>query len=61
MQIKQSRRFIEKKTHDANENDLVIFAGDFNANGPTHVKGSRSYKEHLKDRVSFLLLFKVLI
>lgn len=52
MQIKAARRYIEKKTATAGENDLVMFAGDFNANGPTHIKGQKSYKEHLNGRVS---------
>ena len=30
---------------------MVIFAGDFNANGPTNIKGQKSYKEHLHGRV----------
>jgi hypothetical protein len=52
MQIKSARRYIEKKTGNAPETDVVIFAGDFNANGPTHIRGSKSYKEQFKDRVS---------
>jgi len=24
---------VEEKTNDAHENDMIIFAGDFNANG----------------------------
>jgi|LauGreDrversion4_2_1035121.scaffolds.fasta_scaffold319785_2 hypothetical protein len=52
MQIKQARNYIERKTANVPETDLVIFAGDFNANGPTHIKGQKSYKEHLRGRVS---------
>ncbi len=47
MQIKSARRYIEKKTAKCGENDLVIFAGDFNANGPTNIPGAKSYKENL--------------
>jgi hypothetical protein len=54
MQIKSARRYIEKKTGNAPETDVVIFAGDFNANGPTHIGGSKSYKEQFKDRVRYL-------
>ena len=58
MQIKAARRYIEKKTGDVPETDLVIFAGDFNANGPTHIGGSKSYKEQFKDRVSYFGLIQ---
>ena len=54
MQIKSARRYIEKKTGKAPETDLVIFVGDFNANGPTHIRGSKSYKEQFNDRVRYL-------
>jgi hypothetical protein len=52
LQIKSARRYIEKKTAKCGENDLVIFAGDFNANGPTNIQGAKSYKENLQGRVS---------
>jgi hypothetical protein len=51
MQIKSARRYIEKKTATVPDTDLVIFAGDFNANGQTHIEGQKSYKEHLNGRV----------
>ncbi len=44
LQIKSARRYIEKKTAKCGEHDLVIFAGDFNANGPTNIPGQKSYK-----------------
>ena len=44
-QIKAARRYVEKKTQGAGENDLIIFAGDFNANGPTNIPKAKSYKE----------------
>jgi hypothetical protein len=54
-QLKAARRFVERKTENAGENDLIIFAGDFNACGPTNVKEAKSYKEHLKQWVSNIL------
>ena len=44
LQIKSARRYIEKKTAKCGEHDLVMFAGDFNANGPTNIPGQKSYK-----------------
>jgi hypothetical protein len=38
---------VEKKTIGISESELVIFAGDFNANGPTFKKGAKNYIEHL--------------
>ena len=34
------------------ENDLIIFGGDFNANGPTNVKDAKVYKDSLMKYVS---------
>jgi hypothetical protein len=33
MQLRLARKYIERKTNDAGDDDLIIFAGDFNANG----------------------------
>ena len=52
MQLRASRRYIETKTENVDENDLIIFAGDFNANGPTDVKDAKSYKQSLMGKVS---------
>ena len=49
--MKHSRKYIEEKTAKAGENDLIIFAGDFNSNGPTNIKEAKSYTEHLKSFV----------
>ena len=51
MQIKKARKYVEEKTAGAGENDLIIFAGDFNACGPTNVSGAKSYKESLMNLV----------
>lgn len=47
MQIKHARMYVEERTADKGENDLVIFSGDFNANGPTFKQGAKNYIEHL--------------
>lgn len=55
MQLKHARAYIEEKIDGVNPNDLVMFAGDFNCNGPTLKKGAKNYIEHLQGRVSRML------
>ena len=49
--MKAARRYVEKKTENAGKNDLIIFAGDFNCNGPTNIPEAKSYIEELKEQV----------
>jgi acetate kinase len=52
MQLKHAQKYVEKKTQNLSENDIVIFAGDFNANAQTNRRGAKNYIEHLQGRVN---------
>lgn len=41
------------KTKDAGDNDLIIFAGDFNANGQKDNAKAKAYREEVKHRPGF--------
>lgn len=44
-QLRQARQYIEKKTANAGENDLIMFVGDFNCNGQKENKKAKAYRE----------------
>lgn len=43
--MREARRFVERKTANAGENDLIIFAGDFNCNGQKENKKVKAYRD----------------
>jgi len=43
--LKCARKFVEEKTKDAHENDMIIFAGDFNANGQKDNIKAKAFRE----------------
>ena len=45
--MKEAREFIEKKTKDASPNDLIVFAGDMNANGQKENRKAKAYREEV--------------
>jgi len=49
-QLRLARKFIEEKTANAHENDLIIFAGDFNANGQKENRKAKAFREQLTHR-----------
>jgi len=52
-QLKCARKYIEEKTRDVGDNDLIIFAGDFNANGQSDNVKAKAYREAVKHRAGF--------
>lgn len=45
MQLRVARKFVEEKTKNAHTNDLIIFAGDFNANGQKDNAKAKAFRE----------------
>lgn len=42
-QLEHARKYVAEKTAKAGDKDLIIFAGDFNAAGPTGIKEAKNY------------------
>ena len=55
--MRLARKYIERKTDNAGEDDLIVFAGDFNANGQKENKKAKAYREQLRHRVSLIILY----
>jgi hypothetical protein len=51
--MKVARAFIERKTANADPNELIVFAGDFNANGQKDNRKAKAFKEQLKHRPDY--------
>ena len=57
--MRVARKFIEQKTKGIDENDLVMFVGDMNANAQEDNKKAKAYRVQLKDIVSYTLMLNV--
>eukprot|EP00347_Sterkiella_histriomuscorum_P022181 403331390 len=53
MQLRCARKFVEQKTQNAHENDLILFVGDFNANGQKDNAKAKAFREQVKHRPGF--------
>ena len=44
-QLRLAKLYIDRKTANCGPNDLIIFAGDFNANGQKENRKAKNYRE----------------
>jgi hypothetical protein len=51
-QIRDARKYMEKKLKDTGSSDLILFAGDFNVNGHQENSIVAEYREQLEIHVS---------